>query len=391
MPAGNASQNSREKQCAAAVVEAEDVSPWTISLGSVGRTRLMLSPAVLPAMAVVVIVVGMLTGRLGNSDLPLVAMIAVGFWIIAWLVQLAACQLACGVCGWWLPDVTINLIGIESIPRRMPALKSLSVSLASLVALVLCGVFYWWADGDFRRPVFTPSNPPIWSPPSIGLSASDSILRVAAWLCWVQALCQMFPLPKTIGRQILAALVNLCSTGLDVVHQVAIVRKCLVAIAVITLMLAISLIGLDQQVSLPRWPLVLVLGVLLWISSNSNDLVQFITGYRLAGQVRDLSEVDEEDRLESVMMDRQQEPVGLVARARQAVQARKGQRRAMQALAQERREADDVARLDEILNRLHAEGPDSLSKEDRVILDRVSQTLQKRRAEEDDSASDSTS
>ena len=37
----------------------------------------------------------------------------------------------------------------------------------------------------------------------------ESVWRTASWLCFVQGLGQLCPLPRTIGRQLLAAFVAL--------------------------------------------------------------------------------------------------------------------------------------------------------------------------------------
>jgi hypothetical protein len=58
-------------------------------------------------------------------------------------------------------------------------------------------------------------------------------------------------------------------------------------------------------------------------------------------------------------------------------------------MERERNEATDAARLDEILNRVHCDGIDSLSREDRESLDRVSENLRKQRQTESPSPEDS--
>ena len=94
---------------------------------------------------------------------------------------------------------------------------------------------------------------------------------------------------------------------------------------------------------------------------------------------------DDDDRLEAVMQNDAPRP-GVFGRVRRAVQARRHHRRVQHAMARERREAVDAEHLDEILRRLHKEGPSSLSAEDRLILDRVSKSLRKHRDDEHDRA-----
>jgi hypothetical protein len=52
-------------------------------------------------------------------------------------------------------------------------------------------------------------------------------------------------------------------------------------------------------------------------------------------------------------------------------------------MKRERGEAADAQRLDEILHRLHHDGVQSLSVEDRRILDRVSENLRRERGNQE--------
>ena len=207
--------------------------------------------------------------------------------------------------------------------------------------------------------------------------------RSAAWLCWVQAVFQLYPLPKTMGRQIFGSLASICARRLDFAVQVSIFRRCLTAVALLTLALAMLVMSWDGEFALARqWPLLLLLGLLLWASSHSADVSDML----LADQ-ESRESVADEDRLGESGMEDDAGNVprgGILRRIFGSIQNRKDRKRLQRTLAQERREAVDAQRLDDILTQLHRDGVDSLSDEDRKILDRVSENLRKERQSDSD-------
>lgn len=344
----------------------ESDPPWAIQLGSLGHTRLNLSYGVIVATVVIVAVTMLVRGRSGNADLPRVVGLGVGFWVAGWAVQLIANVVATWFVGVRLGNVTLGVIGVESAPRRWTAVQSLIVSVSTITSLLLLGSFFRWVAGGFSMPVISNPVGGPWNAPSIGFDSHDSIWESAAWLCGLQAICQMFPLPGTMGRQIYGALASLCSRRFDLPTQVRLFQRCLVAIALMTLLLAIALMFHDQgDNTIPRWPLFLVLGVMLWMSIFRPDVWQFMRGFQF-------------ERKRPV-----QRPVSLIARARDAIGQRRDRRRIERVRQQERSEAVDATRLDEILRRLNTEGADSLSAEDHKILVRVSANLRKQRRADD--------
>ncbi len=372
-------KSGSNKVCAAPVVERPITSALAFSLGRLGRTRLNLSPAVMPIVLVVAVVVLLVSDNQTNADLPVVGLMGLGFWVMGWLIQLATKLVAGSACGIWFPQLTINLIGIRTTPRRIPAGLSFFTAVFPILALVLGGMFLWWAAGDFQKPVVEQTTKsPILSAPNVELAAVDSTLKVGAWLLWVQVLCHLFPLQRTFGRQIMASIVSFSSPKLDTVQQVDIFRRLLFALAAVTMVGAAALVSLDAAAPIPRWPMFFVLAILLWTSCRSPDLGEWMLGH----QVWKVRPEDEDDRLATVMLDQPAEPIGWIAKAKRAMSVRGERRRVVHAMEQERREADDVARLDAILTRIHEEGHESLSEEDREILGRVSQSLRKERGEE---------
>jgi hypothetical protein len=382
MPLGNTSESSSPEHQRWPPLGLRPPMRWGISIGRLGNTRFYLSPAVPLAAALLIVLIAYFAGQPGNNaDLPMVAAVGTAIWIAGWLVQLAVQWLVCGGLGPGNGEVVLSLMGVQSAPRRWPAKTALWIAAISLGTLCTCGVFFWWADGGFQKPVLAPEKPAFWSPPNIGRSLSDSTWRIAAWLFWAQAICQMFPLPRTTGREMLGALTRLCSKRLDIMHQVVNFRRSLMSIAFLTMVFAIVMTALDSDAVIPRWPVVLLLAVMLWVSAHGRDVAEIIVGFQAAEELEQPEDdAEHQDRLASVMADRGRP--GILARTAQAIRARRGRRRIAEAMANERREAMDVDRLDEILHQLHEQGMDSLSSEERAILRRVSDSLRKNRQQQ---------
>lgn len=120
----------------------------------------------------------------------------------------------------------------------------------------------------------------------------------------------------------------------------------------------------DALSLVPKWPFFLVLAFLLVKSasvSHSRNLIASLT--------RDLT-LDERDFNEV-----KQDTDSILQRVRLFFV----RRRLKKTLLKEHSEAVDAAKLDEILDRLHREGQQSLSSEDRSILQRVSENLKKQK------------
>jgi hypothetical protein len=148
-------------------------------------------------------------------------------------------------------------------------------------------------------------------------------------------------------------------------------RRFLQVIALATAIVALASIATEPTLVIPRWPLLLLLALLLWISARGSDLFDVLLGFGSnVGTVY--------DRADSFPAVRS----SLMSRAKRSVRSSLLRRRARKALQRERSEAEDAARLDQVLRQLHEEGVDSLSADDRALLQRVSQTLRDRRVAE---------
>jgi hypothetical protein len=374
MQVGNASSRPPRRE------RLEDATErWAVPLGHVAGTRVNLSYTVFFAAAIVVAVVLTLAGK---SDLPRTAAMGVAFWISGWLVQVVTHFGLTWLLRLRTTRLTVGLFGLEAVPRFWSAPKSLIVSLGTVVSLLLLGLLFRMIEGGFQMPVLSRAPSDIWIAPSIGFASYDSVWRSAAWLCWVQCLFQMYPLPRTMGRQTLAALASICGRGLNLTSQSLILRRCLSVVAGLTVVLAIISMSGETQVFVVKWPLILLLGILLWLSSRASDVTAILAGFQSRGE-------DPYTAPELRIDQAQTSRPGPVSSIRRSLRTRHERRGVKLAMKKERNEATDAARLDEILNRVHCDGIDSLSREDREILDRVSENLRKQRQTESPPSEDS--
>lgn len=338
---------------------------WTVPLGRLAGVRLGFSYTVFLAAAILLPVVLTFSGRPGNADLIRVTGLGAAFWISGWLVQAVAYFLLAWVFGRRLSRLSFGLLGVETVPGRWSAVCSLTTSLGTLLALLLLGIFYRLVEGGFQLPVLAPSPQHSLTAPSIGFESPDSIWWSGAWLCWVQALCQVYPLPRTLGRQLVGACCGIAGRRFDASIQTMLFRRCLAVIALLTLVLAFVLMSGQPDRVFPQWTLVAMLGVLLWMSSRASDIPLILIGFDSARESESSS--------------------GLISHVRGIVRARRNQKRLRKTLEQERNEAVEASRLDAILNQLHQDGIESLGVEDRRILERVSKNLRQQRQAQSDS------
>lgn len=344
--------------------------PWAIPIAMIGQTRLSISYIIFVAAAIVLTVVLIARGQPGNGDLPRAAMVGAAFWVAGWIVQATATLAIAWAAGISVRSLTVGLIGVESSPRRWIASKALLVSLGTVASLLVVAIAFRLIEGGGRWPVIR-GDALWWQVPSLGTTAVDSMWRSAAWLFGLQAIAQMYPLPRTLGRQAYAAIVHLCAGRLDVPGQATLFRRCLIAVAIVTLGGAIAVLSTQSSDRFPQWPLLFFLSVMLWVSSHRSDVRASLQAFQSTGFLH--ARGQPHDSLDDAP--------GIVRRWRERVQGQRRNQRIADAMQRERDEAVDASRLDDILERLHSNGRDSLSDEDKKILARVSENLRKMRGE----------
>lgn len=352
-------------------------------MGRLAGIHFSLSYAVFFALAILTAVVLTVAQQPGNDDLPRAAVVGASFWFSGWLVQALTHFALARLLRLRMTQVNIGLIGIETRPRPWPASGTFIVTICTIASLLLLGMLYRLVEGGFRLPELSLESSAMLTAPSIGFASPDSLWRSAAWLCWVQAVFQMYPLPRTMGRQLFAALTGLLGRQLDLATQTLILRRCFTVVALLTLTLAIVVMSSESAVQGATWPFLLLLGFLLWASARASDVAEILAGFQWSAEQQVPAGDQVVDQSDARGGDsRTVPPRGIVERLRRAARSRKNRKRIRQALEREHSEAVDAQRLDEILNRLHRDGISSLSEEDRKILNRVSENLRNQRRAE---------
>jgi len=293
--------------------------------------RCSLSYTVLLALSVLVGVVIIASRLPGNSDLPRVTTLAMCAWLSGWIAQVLAYGAVAWASDYRLRGFTVGMLGLETVAHRWHPRVSFFTGVAALMSVVLLGCFYRLVDGGFQVPSIEVSTDPIWELPSIGLGEAEAVWRTASWLCFVQALGQMVPLPRTLGRQMLAACVAFFGAKLGVVGQVKVLRLLIDCFAFGILGFAIWLMNTGDEIAGIGWPLLTCVSVLLWVSSRWSDTFRTLEGL-------DAGSGDQQRRVQRNVR------VSLVSR----FQRWREVRRVRHAHRVEQGEAVDARRVDEI-------------------------------------------
>ncbi len=212
------------------------------------------------------------------------------------------------------------------------------------------------------------------------IAAIDRPWVSASWIFCLQGFWQLLPIPQSLGRVGWSAVIGLFTRPVDAAtsdRNVAIfalrrVQWWLVGTALATLIsgvLAIQLSGIGSEPGGRAWPAlcgVILLALWLFVSARGEDL--------LASQLI-LAANGETGVLHSRIGIRP-----AFHRWQDAWRQRKRTRKLLEVAKRERDEASDAAHADEILQRLHAHGRESLSEEERAILGRVSEAIRQERA-----------
>ncbi len=343
---------------------------WAVPLLRLGGFQIQASYGILIGAIGLTLFAVSVSRSAGNADLPRVVALGALFWTSGWLVQSVTFLATSRLMGSPAGELCLGVLGVELGPRRWPARHALLIALATIVSIIVLGSFYRLVEGGFRYPQIIRSDQSIWSAPSIGFTKHDSIWQSAAWLCWAQTVLQLYPLPRTMGRQIVGALTSISTGKMELPVQVAVFRRCLGATALLTIGIAIASVMTGTSFFGVHGLVFLVLG------ADALDLITELgpgpdpAGHRLPNEDDSSGQVRERGRLGP-------HDVGLGIR--DSIHRWRTRRRLRTAQRREQGEAIDVQRVDEILARLHQEGMESLSPEDRRILARVSESLRRER------------
>jgi hypothetical protein len=355
------------------------VDHWAVPLGTISGLKLYLSYGVFVAAAVLVGVLWIVNRAphpiaSPTADLPVIVLVGIAFWMVGWLVQLTVYGFFRFLFGVPIESVTIGILGVESRRRDWDARTALTVTSTSLIAVASVGALIVVAEQFVNGTNPWPQMFSVWSAPSFGLGSADSIWLGGAWLCWIQVICQAYPLPKSTGRVAIVAAVSLLTQRLGESFQTHFSRRSLQLVAFITALIALATVARSPIGNPGNWVFVFLLALLLWISARGQDVRTLVLSFGPFPLWE-----NEESVRELTFQRVRPRRVSLVKRIKESV-ASIGQRRQLrQAIRSEHQEAIDAARLDDVLEQLHQHGRESLSPEDLAMLERISKNLQKER------------
>lgn len=365
---------------------------WSVPLGRVAGIRFFLSYSVIVALAILAALVAMVVGQNNNADLPLLATTAVAIWSTGWLVQLIVQLGMHYFTAAKSESITIGVVGVE-LPNPLYLQNVWSAPATLVNAMITLSSLLIFGFGFLCLHLTALSaDLSIWASwrdalatPSVSLGELQNVYLTAAWLFWIQAASQAFPVPRHLGRGGMAAVIGMFAAEAEENLQVKLLRKSIQLTAVITIVIAMATMITDGGSGLPRWAVLFVLAIWLWISSRSSDLVDWVAALNLAyfAPTTPLNPAGSEDEMTS------EEPSGisfpgveLLTDLTDSIRLRKKRQLAKAALLREREEASDAARLDAVLQTVSEHGTDGLSDSDKALLRRVSENLRKQRDKE---------
>ncbi|WP_047817223.1 AAA family ATPase [Rhodopirellula islandica] len=210
----------------------------------------------------------------------------------------------------------------------------------------------------------------------------DDPWAAAAWLWCLQGIWNLLPLPQSLGRVGWALVFALFGGGPQQDPRACLraMRAWVIAMALLTLIGGNVLLhssGVISQAGGLAWPAVAgVVALSLWLftSAGSSDLTAIYESIVRRAEYTEVGEQNPIGRFRG-----QFGPMASWRRYQVRRQDAAQQQRLREAMAREHREADDASRVDEILQRLHRDGVDSLADDERELLQRVSLALKNER------------
>ncbi|MEO9934087.1 hypothetical protein [Rhodopirellula bahusiensis] len=300
----------------------------------------------------------------------------IGFWLMGLLIQTAIAVFHQRSAGVHRGGCIVSIGGVWAAPTQRPhgisvagvlMIWSLCMLALGLGSLTLIGVSLITIDAPLKGDAI------VWL---------DDPWAAAAWLWCLQGVWNLLPLPQSLGRVGWALVFALFGGGPTHDPRICLrsMRAWIIAMALLTLVggnLLLSTSGVTSQSGGMAWPAVTgVVGLSLWLftSAGSPDLTAI---YESIVRRAEYTEVGERN-----VIGRFRGRFGPLASWRR-IRARREDaakhQRLRETMQREHREADDASRVDEILQRLHQDGVASLSRDERELLQRVSEALKNER------------
>lgn len=259
-----------------------------------------------------------------------------------------------GFFGSWLIQRRSTELGVKRLAhQRLHEVGAPPLALCCMAGLALV-VDWLWADGLAGSSDGLATTNLTERASSLGV-VFRSPAEIAAWTWFLQAAWTVLPVPGSQGRTILESCSLLfhdampkASSAFKIARRVDLIQSIL---AIFVVAVGIYLWERESYTfSAPSWPFVIALGILIWIGrrpalvARSAETIDFIS--------------ERSDRRRRVPR------LSLIGKWR----VRKAQRA-------ERAEAVDDQQLDNVLEKLHLNGADSLTTGERRLLERVSRRL----------------
>ena len=336
---------------------------WSVSLGSWGGIQVRLHSLFL-LFAAFTLYLGWQAEQ-GADDEFKTAISVLGILLVSVLVHELGHYFAAVKLGGGGDEVVLGPLGGLSSMRAPPdPLSETAMHLAgpctNLCICLITGAVVWGTGGNVLA-LLNPVDPREWvDAANIWLAGCN----LTFWINWVLVLVNLLPaFPFDGGRAL--------RSGIMAARPETASRQASIAVASLAKMTAFAFLvaaaillwqGRPTATAVPIWFALLLLAIFLYFSAKQE-----------AAKADEITEPDE-----PLGYDFSQGYTSL-ERSQQRVEERVGpvhrwlaQRKEAQLLKQREVEAEEESRVDDILGRLHANGIESLSGEDRMLLDRVS-------------------
>ncbi|TWU42547.1 hypothetical protein [Novipirellula artificiosorum] len=354
-----------------------ELPPWSLPIGRVWGRLWCVSYTLVITLAILCGVVAMSAGRVGSQGLVLASAVALGIWFLGFLIQAFAYSLG-------LPandsSIGFGLVGVQwqsgvmTSKRTLQAtILSISVMVAVSSSLLLASRFLSTAAAELGGAT-TAIHP--FSLPRFDLISVESVTHLAGWLLLVQCVAQLYPLPFSLGRHFAAALVVAAVPTQSRMKHTLILHRVMIVLSIAMAIFSVGVLRNENAMWIPRWPLLMLLAFTLARTSRIEQIQQLVDSFD------PIIADDEDDEIAMGFWDDSSDPRTAKPKReslREFTKSWFARRRLRHRMQQERVEAIDAAKLDEILERLHHQGAASLSRGDREVLRRVSESLRRER------------
>ncbi|MEZ6109588.1 MAG: hypothetical protein R3C99_00840 [Pirellulaceae bacterium] len=356
-------------------LDMRDHGSWSVHLGRVAGVEFRLHMSFL-LFAAATLWLGWQVGQQpGSGDFMAVTAAAlVVLFVSGFLHELGHVQSALRLGGSIDRVVLGPLAGLTapSLPAdpRAEAVCHLSGPLVNVLVCSVCAPLLWMRDPTSLTNLINP-----FSPEGIdGPLTAATWIRLAFWINWTMLLLNMLPVFPFDGGRALRAVVMAWRPGVSPVLAARFVSLFAKMTAVLLIVAACLFWQRSAPEIVPAWFVLLLLAILVFFSARFEErraAAAFMEAtLRELPRERSPWQVDDDDEEEPFTAPPSAGPGPVTRWLEERRQQREARQQAM--------EAEEERRVDEILARVFDSGLDSLSDDDRSLLDRVSARYRER-------------